>query len=247
MELRDRVALVTGGGTGLGRAIALALAQEGCHLTIGYSRSEHEATATVDALEALGVRAVAERADLGEPTACRQLVSATLERHGRLDVLVNNAGTTVYVPFPALDQLDVEQWDRVMAVNLRAPWLLAQAAAPALRAVGGCILNTASIAGFRTGGSSIVYCVSKAGLIHLTRCLATALAPAVRVNAIAPGFLRTRWGEAFGEETLRAIEESTLLRRSLALEDVAAAALSLIRNEAITGQTLVVDGGMVLH
>lgn len=247
MELRDRVALVTGGGTGLGRALALALAREGCHLTIGYSRSERDAAATVAELEALGVCAVAERADVAEPAACRQLVAATLARHGRLDVLVNNAATTVHVPFEQLDQLGVEEWDRVMAINLRAPWLLAQAAAPALRQAGGCILNTASIAGLRAGGSSIVYCVSKAGLIHLTRCLATALAPAVRVNAIAPGFLRTRWGDAFGEDTLRAIEQSTLLRRALALEDVAAAALALIRNDAITGQTLVADGGLVLH
>ena len=247
MELRDRVALVTGAGTGLGRAIALALADQGTHIAVAYSRSRTEAEATVGDLHARGVRAEALQADLVQAEAPRALVEQTLAAFGRLDVLVNNAGATVYAPFADMDALDVADWDRIMAVNLRAPWLLAQAAAPALREAGGCIVNTASIAGLRPAGSSLVYCVSKAGLLHLTRCLAAALAPAVRVNALAPGFLRTRWGAAYGEEALQEIEATTLLRRHPTVEEVAEAAVLLARNDSLSGQTLVIDGGLVLH
>ena len=245
MTLLNRVALVTGGGTGLGREIALGLAREGMSVVVNYSRSRGDAQATVADLESLGVRAQAIQADVSPPAEARRLVSDCLDAFGRLDALVNNAGRTAIVPMSDLDGVSDDDWDAIMGLNVKSPWILARAAADALRANHGSIVNVSSISGLRPAGSSLAYCVSKAALLHLTRCLAVAMAPEVRVNAIAPGFMPTRWGMRFGD-ALDSIAASSPLERLVPAEDAARAAVELIRNESITGETIVIDAGLLL-
>jgi 3-oxoacyl-[acyl-carrier protein] reductase len=240
-----RVALVTGGGTGIGRAIARELARRGAHVGVVYSRSEAEATATVSELRGLGVEAAAFRADVSDGQAVRRLADAALGRFGRLDVLVNSAGWTRQVPFADLDGLAEADWDRIFAVNVKGPWLLTRAVAAALRKAEGAVVNVSSGARARPAGSNLAYAASKAALIHLTACLAVALAPEVRVNGVAPGLcltplLRTVWSD----EQVRALEARALLRRAVDLEDLARAAADLAGNRSITGETVFVDAGL---
>jgi 3-oxoacyl-[acyl-carrier protein] reductase len=244
--LANQVALVTGGGTGLGRDIALGLAREGSHVVVNYSRSRDDAEATVADLKALGARATAIVADVSNPAEARQLVAETLDGFGRLDVLVNNAARTAIVPMSDLDGVSDDEWDAIMGLNVKSPWMLSRQAAPALKATRGCILNVSSISGLRPAGSSLAYCVSKAALLHLTRCLAVAMAPEVRVNAIAPGFMPTRWGMRFGD-ALEEIAASSALQRLVPAEDAARAAIELIRNQSVTGETVVIDAGLLLN
>ncbi|HEY8477303.1 MAG TPA: glucose 1-dehydrogenase [Chloroflexota bacterium] len=248
MELKERVALVTGGGTGLGRAIALALAREGANVAVNYSRSEAEAEATVRSLRDLGVKATAVRADVGRTDEAEALVERTVAELGRLDVLVNNAGTTEFVDFRDLDRITEAMWDRILDVNVKAIFFLSRAAAGAMRRRGGgSIVNITSISGLRAGGSSIPYSVSKAASTMLTKCLAIALAPEVRVNAVAPGLMDTRWGRAWGEAHLESYAAEAHLRRLPTLDDIAAAVVFVAKNESMTGQTVVVDGGVFFH
>jgi len=178
----------------------------------------------------------------------RRLIDEVTTHFGRLDLVVNNAGVTRAVPFPNLDQVTLDDWDLVLDVNAKAPFFVAQAAAPALRrSGGGQIINTASISGLRaSGGSSIAYSVSKAATIHLTRCLATALGPDLRVNAVAPGLMRTRWLAHFDDAQLARATAQAPLRRTADLDDTADAYSMLARNESITGQVIVVDAGITL-
>jgi 3-oxoacyl-[acyl-carrier protein] reductase len=172
-------------------------------------------------------------------------VSDCLGAFGRLDALVNNAARTAIVPMTDLDGVSDDDWDAIMGLNVKSPWVLARASANALRANHGSIVNVSSISGLRPAGSSLAYCVSKAALLHLTRCLAVALAPDVRVNAIAPGFMPTRWGMRFGDE-LDSIAAASPLQRLVPAEDAARATVELIRNESITGETIVIDAGLLL-
>jgi 3-oxoacyl-[acyl-carrier protein] reductase len=243
--LESQVALVTGGGTGLGREIALGLAREGSHVVVNYSRSQADAEATVADLHALGVRAAAIQADVSVPVEARRLVAAALDEFGRLDTLVNNAARTAIVPMNDLDGVSDDEWDAIMGLNVKSPWVLSRAAAEALKSARGCIVNVSSISGLRPAGSSLAYCVSKAALLHLTRCLAVAMAPEVRVNAIAPGFMPTRWGMRFGD-ALDEISASSALQRLVPAEDAARAAIELIRNQSVTGETVVIDAGLLL-
>ena len=246
MELRGQAGLITGGGTGLGREIALQLAHAGMDLGIAYSRSREDAEQTVREVEAMGVRAVALQADLKMTADAKRLVEAFSEAFGRLDLLIHNAATTRFVPFPDLDAIDEEGWDELFAVNTKSAFFLAQAAAPLLkRDGGGQIITTSSIAGISTRGSSLPYCVSKAALIHLTKCLAIALAPEVRVNSVAPGLLLTRWSAGFSEERIAYMSERALLQKATDLEDVAASFVMLAKNSSITGQVIVVDAGLM--
>jgi 3-oxoacyl-[acyl-carrier protein] reductase len=249
MELKDKVALVTGGGTGLGAVIVRKLASEGMHVAVHYGHSERDARAAVADAQSLGVAARPFRAELSGgdmPQEVRRLVDQVTSHFGRLDLLVNNAGVTRAVPFSNLGDVTLDDWDLVLDVNAKAPFFLAQAAAPALRKRGsGQIINTASISGIRaSGGSSVAYSVSKAATIHLTKCLATALAPDVRVNAVAPGLMRTRWLAHFDEAQLARATAQTPLRRTADLQDTANAFVMLARNDSITGQVIVVDGGI---
>jgi NAD(P)-dependent dehydrogenase (short-subunit alcohol dehydrogenase family) len=188
-----RVALVTGASTGLGRAIALALAAEGARVAVNYASSQAEADET--AAQA-GGRAF--QADVSDPDAVRRLVADVERELGPVDVLVNNAGTTKYVPFADVESVTPELWERILGVNLVGAFLCVQAVVPGMRERGfGKIVNVASTSAFNAEGSSIPYAVSKAGLVHLTRCLAEALAPAVQVNAVAPGWMHTPWVDKY--------------------------------------------------
>ncbi len=253
MEVGGKVAIVTGSATGVGWSTALMLAERSCNVVVNYTRSEAEARETAAEVERRGAQALLVRADVSSDADCRRMVREALERWGRLDILVNNAGTTVFVPHHDLEALTEEAWDRIFAVNVRGTFYMSRAAAPALRASGqGAIVNIASTAGIRAGGSSIPYAASKAAIINLTVSLARVLAPEVRVNCIAPGFIDTRWlAQGYGER-FPALRES--VRQQTPLKDVgrpehmAQAVISMITGmDWVTGQTLVVDGGNIIR
>jgi 3-oxoacyl-[acyl-carrier protein] reductase len=247
MELRGKVVLITGGGTGLGRVTALALAREGADLAIGYSRSESDAVATVKEAQGLGVRAMAVRADVADSAQVKAMVARVLDEYGRIDVLINNAGMTVFVPFDDLEGMKEEDWDRLMAVNVKGPFLCCKAVAPIMKKQGGGrIINIGTISGIRPLGSSIGYATSKAALTHFSRCLAKGLAPTITVNVVAPGAMLTRWYPNITEEQIQSTIEGSPLKRYAALEDVAAAILMVAKNDSMTGQVVVVDAGATL-
>jgi 3-oxoacyl-[acyl-carrier protein] reductase len=252
MQVEGKVAVITGGGTGVGRATALALARLGCAVVVNYQKSSAEAEATAAEAQKLGVKALAIQADVASDEACRQMIDLAAKTLGRLDILVNSAGTTRFVPHAALERLTDDDWDRILAVNLKGPFHCARAARHHMLATGGGeIINVASIAGISGTGSSIPYAASKAGLINMTIALARALAPTIRVNAVAPGFITGRWlQEGLGEqyETVKErMEQRSPLGQVCRPEDVAQAILSLITgSDLVTGQTLVVDGGMLI-
>jgi 3-oxoacyl-[acyl-carrier protein] reductase len=246
MNLKDTVAVITGGGTGIGRATALALAEAGAGgIVVTYSRSRDEAESVVAELPC---RALAVRSDVADDEQVQDLNSLVHKEFGRLDVLVNNAATTYRVPHEDLDGLTDEAFQRVLDVNVLGPFRTARAFAPALRATKGAVVNIASIAGYRAGGSSIAYGVSKAALLQLTRNLAVALAPDVRVNAVAPGTVATRWqtglhGAAEFERWAAAERETVPLKRTAGPEHVAQAVLGLLAMDLVTGETVILDGG----
>jgi len=252
VELADKAAIVTGAGTGVGRATALALAQRGCSIIVNYSRSRDAAEDTAREAAAFGVKAVAFQADVADDRACRALVGAAERELGRLDVLVNNAGTTRFIPHGELERVCDDDWDQILAVNLKGPFQCARAAKPALeRAGGGVIVNVSSVAGIIATGSSIPYCASKAALNNLTIALARALAPRIRVNAVAPGFIAGEWlaqglGAAY-EPIKKAMEARAAMHRVCTPQDVAAAILSLVTgSELVTGHVLPCEGGMLI-
>ena len=244
MELAGKVALVTGGGTGLGRAISFALADRGMAVAVNYAQSEAEARVTAAELAARGARALAVRADVTDAEAVRAMVARVVAEWGRLDLLVNNAGITRYIPLEDLEAVRPEDFADIFAVNVTGAFLCAQAAAPHLKAHGqGKIVNVASNSAVIPRGSSLPYMVSKAALVKLTTALAAALAPAVQVNAVCPGWLDTRWlGRYFPPEKQREILESAALP-PVDLDEVARAVVLFAQNDATTGQWLVQDRG----
>jgi 3-oxoacyl-[acyl-carrier protein] reductase len=252
MEVEGRAALITGGGTGVGRATALDLARRGCSVAVNYSRSADDAEQTAADARALGVRAVALQADVADDAQCRSLVEAAVAELGRLDALVQSAGVTVFVPHADLEKVQTQDWEHLMAVNVVGAFQCARAARGPLEEAGdGEIVNVSSVAGIAGVGSSIPYCASKAALNNLTLTLARALAPKVRVNAVAPGFITGRWlagglGDAY-DAIKGAMEARAPLGRVCDPEDVAAAILSLITgSDLVTGQIVAVDGGMLI-
>ena len=252
MQVGGKAAIVTGGGTGVGRATALELARQGCDVLVNYSRSKDDAERTAADVRALGVRSVAVRADVAEDADCRSMVATAVREFGRLDVLVQSAGTTVFVPHAELDKLSVEDFQRVYAVNVIGPFQCARAAKAAIEASGGGeVVNVSSVAGVAGVGSSIPYCASKAALNNLTVTLARVLAPKIRVNAIAPGFITGRWlqgglGAAY-EPAKKHFEGRNPLKRVSDPEDIAAAILAVITgSDLMTGQVIVVDGGQLI-
>jgi 3-oxoacyl-[acyl-carrier protein] reductase len=245
-QLTDRVALVTGGGTGFGRATSERLARAGASVAIAYGRSANDAEQTKEAIEAQGGQAATFQADLLDTRTCGQLVDAVVEHFGRLDILVHNAATTVRVPFTDLEGLTEEGWDRVMALNVKVPWLLTRVAAPHLQALGvGAVVAVASVAAYEPAGS-LVYSVSKAALVNLCQVLARVLAPEIRVNAVAPGFMHTRWTAHYSDEAVRSYEDKALLGRTIPMEDAADVVVMLAGNDSITGQTVIVDSGVAV-
>ncbi len=253
MQLHGRVAIVTGGGTGIGRAVCLRLAQAGAAaVVVNYSRSEADARATAREIESLGVKAKPHKADVADESQVIAMIGATVNSFGRLDVLVNNAGTTRFIPLPDLDALTDDVWDEILRVNLKGTFSCCRAAAPELRMARGAIVNIASVAGHRAAGSSIAYAVSKAGVLQLTRSLALALAPDVRVNSVSPGLVSSRWfRQSFGEDAAVALEsstaESTPLRAVATPDHVAQAVMAFVENDLVTGQDVVVDGGRMVN
>ena len=245
-KLEGKVALITGGGTGIGRATALAFAREGIDVAVDYSRSKAEAEATVAEIEGLGRRALAVCADVSDDAAVRQMVDRVVTELGRLDILVNNAGWTKYVPLEDLEGLTGEAWDRCFDVNVKGTFYCSRAAVPKMKANGGGqIVNTASIAGLIGRGSSMAYAASKAAVISLTKSLAIVLAPEIRVNAILPGVVDTRWMVGM-ESFMEANVQATPLKKGAQPEDIADAVLGVVRSDMMTGQNLVVDGGRTL-
>jgi len=248
MELKGRVAIVTGGGTGIGRAVCLRLAGAGAKaVVVNYSRSDKDARATVAEIIGLGPDAIAHKADVSNEKEVTAMIEAVKNRYGRIDVLINNAGTTRFIAHQDLDALTDEVWDQILKVNLKGTFYCCRAAAPELRKTGGAIVNVASIAGHRATGSSIVYAVSKAGVLQLTRALAVALAPEVRVNSVSPGLVSTRWLRQFDAEAAdsqaTSISVTTPLNAVATADHVAQAVMAFVENDMLTGQDVVVDGG----
>jgi 3-oxoacyl-[acyl-carrier protein] reductase len=246
MELSGAVALVTGGNGGLGQRICHALAREGVHVAVMYAQSRGEAEAVArDIAAQYQVGAAAFGCDVTDGAAVAKVAEDVTRRFGRLDILVNDAAYNKAIPFPNLDELTIEVWDRILAVNLTGPMRLIKAVAPAMKAQGrGRIVNIASVAGVAPTGSSIAYAVSKAGLIHLTKCMAVALAPEVLVNCVAPGHLEgTRATANLRPEQTERSRASALLKRSADKDDCADMVVTMCRTETMTGQTMVIDAG----
>jgi 3-oxoacyl-[acyl-carrier protein] reductase len=243
MNLQGKVALITGGGTGIGRGIGLSFAREGAGVVVNYSRSEKEANATVQEIRDLGVPSLAIKADVSQDAQARAMVDKVMKECGRLDILVNSAGTTTFVNAADLEGLTEEMWDRTLAVNLKGTFFCCRAVVPAMKKHGGgSIINISSIAGPTGIGSSMAYSASKAGVICLTKSLARTLAPEIRVNTIAPGFVDTRW-TANWPEFKKMNEEATPMKRVAKPADIAVAALYLVHSDFVTGQVITVDGG----
>jgi ketoreductase RED2 len=236
----SEVVVITGSSSGIGRAVAERFAGEGARVVVNSSRSVEEGEALAGSLP----EAVYVQADVSDEQDARRLVATAVERFGRLDVVVNNAGTTKRVPFGDLEGVEDELWARILDVNLMGPWYTSRAAVPALRETKGAIVNVGSVGGIIAGGSSLPYAVSKAALHHLTRTLAQALAPEIRVNAVAPGLVETPW--TAGWEANEAIVARTPLGRAGAPEDIAEAVAFLARARFVTGQVVTVDGGLTL-
>jgi 3-oxoacyl-[acyl-carrier protein] reductase len=249
MQLQGTVAIVTGGNGGLGQRICHALARAGSDVAVVYAQSHDSAKSVAAELRGARVRAEAMACDVTSPSDVQALVSRVVDTFGRVDILVNDAAYNKWIPFTDLDAMTYEEWQKIMAVNLTGPMLCIKAAAAAMRRTGGGrIVNIASVAGLAPSGSSIPYAVSKAGLIHLTRCMAVGLAPDILVNCIAPGYLEGTRATANLDAAYRArASEASLLKRAADKDDVAAQVVALCQTDSITGQTLVIDAGRFFH
>ena len=250
MELRGAVALVTGGNGGLGQRICHALAKEGAHIAVMYAQSHDQADAVARELaSSYQVSAMAFGCDITDDVAVAKLIEDVTKRFGRIDILVNDAAFNKSVPFADLDDLTLELWDKIMAVNLTGPMRLTKAVAPIMKAQGqGRVVNIASVAGLTPTGSSIAYAVAKAGLIHLTRCMAVAMAPETLVNCVAPGLLEgTRATANLRAEQVERSASGSLLKKAADKDDCADMVVTMCRTETMTGQTIVIDAGRVFH
>ncbi len=252
MKIEGKAAIVTGGGTGVGRATALQLAELGCSVLVNYSRSEEAAEKTAEEVRAFGVKGLAVRADVADDAACRDMVASAMSELGSLDVLVNNAGTTSFIAHHDLEAVKTEHWDDILAVNVRGVFQCARAAKGAMeQSGGGDVVNISSVASVVGIGSSIPYCASKAAVNNLTITLARVLAPKIRVNAIAPGFIEGSWlrdgmGEAY--DIMKEVATSrSLLKTVCEPTDIAEAVVGLITgSDMVTGQCLICDAGLLL-
>lgn len=243
---QNAVAVVTGGGTGIGRATSEKLAAAGCAVAIIYSRSNTEANDTVNAIRATGQEAIAIRTDVADDAQVRRMMAEVVETFGNITYLVNNAGITRQLPFADLEAIADDTWNELFAVNVKGAFNCSRAAAPYLRATpGSAIVNVGSIAGETGYGSSLPYAVSKAALHGMTKSLARALAPDIRVNCIAPGAVETRWWS--GNETkMRQLSGNLPLQRISTPEDIAESICLLLTARSITGQIVKVENGQTL-
>jgi len=244
--LSGKVALVTGGSGDIGGAIARRLGAEGAHVVVAYVGAAGAADAAVQDIRNAGGRASTQQLDQRSPESIEACIAAVGAAQGRLDILVNNAAWNIGIPFPDLDALTPEIWDRVLETNVRGPFLLARAAAKLLKADGGGhIVNISSAGGISPGSSSIAYSSSKAALNHLTRCLAVAMAPDVAVNCVAPGLVEnTRMAQRLPENVAKGARTQAVLGRVGQPDDIASQVVMFVTSTSITGQTIVIDGGM---
>ena len=247
-----KVAIVTGSATGVGAATALALAGRGYDVLINYSRSEADANASLAACQAAGAAALLMRADVAEDADCKAMVRCVIERWGRLDALVNNAGITSFAGAGNWDAIDAATFQRIVGVNALGTLQMIRACAEPLKAAGGSIVNVSSIAGALGIGSSVAYIASKGAVNSMTLYFARALAPQVRVNAVCPGLITTRWFvDGMGQEAYERIranyESNAPLARPCTAQDVAEAVLWLTEGaRTVTGELLLLDSGMHL-
>ncbi|MCZ2147739.1 MAG: glucose 1-dehydrogenase [Bryobacterales bacterium] len=244
MKLKDKVVIVTGGGTGIGRGISECMAGEGARVVVNYASSREACEETADAICARGGEALAYQASVLAESEVKRMFEEVAARHGRIDVLVNNAGWSKRIPHANLDDLTEEIWDRTLNTNLRGAFYCMRSVVPYLRKQpGSSIINIASIAPYSGQGSSIVYAASKAGVISMTKSFARVLAPDIRVNAISPGFVRTRFA-GWPKEVFDEAEKTTPLKRIATPEEIGTAAVFLAADAtAITGETINVDVG----
>lgn len=250
MELRGSVALVTGGNGGLGQRICHALAREGVHVAVMYAQSRDQAEGVARELTtSYQVNAAAFACDITDSAAVDKLIGDVTKRFDRLDILINDAAYNKAIPFTDLDNLTIEEWDKIIAVNLTGPMRMTKAVAPVMKAQGrGRVVNIASVAGLGPQGSSIAYAVSKAGLIHLTKCMAVAMAPETLVNCVAPGLLEgTRATANLLPEMIQRSASSSLLKKAADKDDCADMVVTMCRTETMTGQTIVIDSGRTFH
>lgn len=246
MELMNKVALVTGGGTGIGRATSIALAKRGARVIVNYSRSQADAEATVQTINDEGGQAIAVQADVCRDEEVRAMVQATVQRFGTVDLLVNNASITRHISMDDLEAATGEVWDDLFDVNVKGMFYCARAVAPYMKAHHqGAIVNLGSIAGQTGLGSSLPYAVSKAAVHGLTKSLAKALAPDIRVNCIVPGAVATRWWDG-REAQMNKLAPRLLLKRISTPEDIASMICAALEQEAMTGQIIMVDSGQAL-
>lgn len=245
--LRGKVAIVTGASAGLGRAIAVAFGEEGASVAVNYSKSPDGAKGTAEMVKAAGGEAFTVQADVARDAEVRAMVARTLERFGRVDLLVNNAGVTRFVAFADLEGLTEEDWDRVLAVDLKGIFLCSRAVVEAMRHQGaGRIINISSMSGIKEEGSCLAYCSAKAAVMHLTRCLAKTLGPEILVNCVAPGPIsETQWNEGLDIPAKQAWQaRNTVLKRLSKPQEIAEIVLFLAtKGTFITGATILADGG----
>src|ERR1700688_4477734 len=250
MDLKGMVALVTGGNVGLGQRICHALAQAGAHVAVMYARSRDQGESVASELTSrYQIKAQAFACDITDGAAVDRLVGEVTQAFGRLDVLINDAAYNVSIPFGDLDNLTLEVWDKIMAINLTGPMRMTKAVAPIMKAQGrGRVVNISSVAGLGPQGSSIAYAVSKAGLIHLTKCMAVAMAPETLVNCVAPGLLEgTRATANLRPEMIAQGASQSLLKKPADKDDCADMVVTMCRTETMTGQTVVIDSGRTFH
>src|SRR5574341_725776 len=243
-----KAALVTGGATGIGRSAVLALARAGYDVGINYSSSEAAVRETAARAEKAGVKTLLLKCDVSDEQAVRAMVAQLARTFARLDVLINNAGTTASWKPRDLETLSLDEWDRVFAVNVRGLFQVTRACVPLLKAAKGCVVNTASIVGLRPGPQPPPYAASKAAVVNLTKTLAWNLAPDIRVNAVAPGWMEGDWMKRMlkdkYDDLLAARAKATPLKRVVSADDVAETMMSLVQsNHFVTGEVIVIDGG----
>jgi 3-oxoacyl-[acyl-carrier protein] reductase len=243
-----KAALVTGGATGIGRSAVLALARAGYDVAINFSSSEAAARETATEAHKLGPNTLLLKCDVSDEAAVRKMLATIKDKFGRLDVLINNAGTTAAWKPKDLETLSLEEWDRVFAVNVRGLFQVTRAATPLLKEAKGCVVNTASIVGLRPGPQPLPYAASKAAVVNLTKTLAWNLGPDIRVNAVAPGWMEGDWMKRMlkdnYEDLMGKRAKATPLKRVVTADDVAETIMTLVQsNRFVTGEIIVIDGG----
>ncbi|AFI29863.1 SDR family NAD(P)-dependent oxidoreductase [Bacillus sp. JS] len=246
MNVMNKIALVTGGGTGIGKAASMELAKRGAIVAVNYSRSQSEAEETVEMIQKAGGQAFAIQADVSKSSEVQDMIQAIVNTHRTVDILVNNASITRHIPMDDLEAATEDIWDELYAVNVKGMFFCARAVVPFMKkSKAGAIVNVGSIAGLTGAGSSMPYAVSKSAVHGLTKSLAHALAPDIRVSGVAPGAVATRWWDG-REEKMKSMIGSLPLQYIAEPDDVAKLICSLVEQESLTGQIITIDSGQTL-